>query len=198
MNRIIRLNDHNILPWKNGRSVTREIYKIDYNEGWIFRVSSAKVSENGPFSDYAGYDRTIVNLGSGVMTLSSNHEPLISLRTHEIYHFDGGLAIDAKVSEPLEDFNVFCRKDVCFASTFVRRLSKPEFIPVPPSSGLLIYVLSGALVVHDLARREYGLVSGEAIVRDPSDSINSDRWMLAKASEEECQFMAVSFRIKSF
>ena len=194
MGRILTKIDFKQMPWKNGRGSTTEIYRWDRDGHLIFRVSSAMVSDNGPFSDFSGYDRTLVNLGPGAMTLQHDVGNRIELQPFGVTHFDGGVKTEGAVTQPCRDLNVFCANGVLSASTFVRQLPKPEFVPIPPTTGLLIYVIEGSLVAKDLTGREYFVLDGEAIVREPSDSVNQQRWMLASASENFCRYVAISFR----
>ena len=193
MTRVYREAEYCVQPWKNGRGSTREIYRIDEGHEWVFRVSSADVSESGPFSEYAGFDRTIVNLGPGLLSLRGPMSGQRSLELHDVHHFDGAESMVCEVSQPSRDLNVFCKRGQYFASVIVRPLNRPEFVPVPATSGLLVVVCSGSLVVHDNQRREFYLQKGDSIVREPSDAMNSDRWMLASASDELCFYVTVAF-----
>ncbi len=52
------------MPWKNGRGITHEIWKD--GDPFTIRFSVAEVTEDGPFSEYAGIDRVIALLeGNG-------------------------------------------------------------------------------------------------------------------------------------
>lgn len=168
---------------------------MDADDRMVFRVSSAVVDEDGPFSDFSGYDRTLVNLGPGSMGLchQGGDGSAINLLPLAITHFDGGVATHCLVIEPCRDFNIFCAKGAMFASVFVRQLQKPEFVPIQPTSGLLIYVLEGSLVAKDLTGREYFIEKDEALVREPSDTVNQERWMLAGASARTCLYVAIAF-----
>jgi hypothetical protein len=98
--------------------------------------------------------------------------------------------------EACRDLNVFCAKDQYFASTISRTLTKPEFIPVAGTSSSFIYVVSGSMVVQNQDKREFLLQTGEAILREASDGVNPERWMLASASDDECRYVAVIFHRK--
>ena len=64
--RVIRSVDYVETPWKNGGGVTHEIARSDTDGEVEWRISLATIDRDGPFSDFAGYDRTIVPLdGSG-------------------------------------------------------------------------------------------------------------------------------------
>jgi hypothetical protein len=100
------------------------------------------------------------------------------------------------MTEACRDLNVFCAKDQYFASTISRTLTKPEFIPVAGTSSSFIYVISGSMVVQNQDKREFFVQTGEAILREASDGVSPDRWMLASASQEACQYVVVVFHRK--
>ncbi|HXZ10527.1 MAG TPA: HutD family protein, partial [Paraburkholderia sp.] len=59
-------------PWKNGGGVTREVAAYPQGAGldtFVWRVSVADVSQPGPFSRFAGIDRTLVLLSGAGMLL---------------------------------------------------------------------------------------------------------------------------------
>jgi environmental stress-induced protein Ves len=60
--KILRASTHKAMPWKNGGGETAEIAVFPEGAsmqdfGW--RVSMAKVTENGPFSLFPDIDRTL-------------------------------------------------------------------------------------------------------------------------------------------
>ena len=194
MTRVITASEFVVMPWKNGKGETREILKIEDEAGWLLRVSSASVNESGPFSDYNGFDRSLINLGPGNMRLRSEETLIADLGRLDVAHFSGEIPIFCEIDKTCVDFNVFCRAKVMFATTIARKLTKPEFVPIPAGSGLLIYVIDGELIAHDLERREFGVVSGECLVSDIPQVQGAERWMLANAGEGVCAYIAVAFR----
>lgn len=58
------------MPWKNGGGTTREIARFppDQDE-YLFRVSNAEVTSNGPFSLFPRYDRILLLLSLSPKTL---------------------------------------------------------------------------------------------------------------------------------
>lgn len=196
MFRKLTQNDFKSMPWKNGKGITHELYRIDNGSEMAFRVSSAKVEQSGPFSDFSGYERTLVNLGPGVMNIKVNGQENYSLSALESCHFDGGLATECVVSAPCEDLNIFCQKDQFFASTIVRSLKKPEFIPLLPDSGWVIFVVSGELCAHGPSGRELLVGPRDMLVQDHGNITAQARLMLASSSEAVCDIVAIAFRRK--
>jgi environmental stress-induced protein Ves len=162
----------------------------------LFRVSTARVEESGSFSDFTGYDRTLVNIGPGNMRLTIGGETPRDLCALETVHFSGASSTHCEVITPCEDLNVFCKDDRFFASVIVRRLEKPEFIPVLPDSGWLIFVVSGQVCAHRPGGGELLVGSRDALVQDLGSIAVMDRLMLASASDAVCVVIAISFRRK--
>jgi environmental stress-induced protein Ves len=186
------------MPWKNGRGHTTEIFKIEANGLMVFRISSAEVSASGEFSDFSGYDRSLVNIGAGEMVLthgetsvSSHGEPLLPLA---VAHFDGGIRTYCRVSEATRDLNIFCAQNVYFASTVVRTLVAPEFLPVPVSSNTFIFVVDGSLVVQNNEKMQFFVQKGDALLHESEPCQQQDRWLLASASDLPCVIVTVVFR----
>ncbi len=68
--RVIGSADYVETPWKNGGGVTHEIARSDKHGDAGWRISLATIDRDGPFSDFSGYDRTIVPLDGGGFELS--------------------------------------------------------------------------------------------------------------------------------
>lgn len=75
---LIRGADLVAAPWKNGGGVTREVAAVPEQAGldsFVWRVSIADVAQAGPFSRFAGIDRTLVLLSGAGMLLDEIGEP---------------------------------------------------------------------------------------------------------------------------
>lgn len=186
--------DFKVMPWKNGLGSTTEIYRIDSGDDMLFRVSSARVEHSGPFSDFYGYDRTLVNLGPGRMRISVTGMEDKDLKPFELLHFDGGLSTSCHVTMSCEDLNIFCKSENFFASTVTRVLVKPEFMPLLPTAGLIIFVMKGELCARISDKKELILREREVLMQNIGQPIIGSRVMLASASDEPCVMAAISFR----
>ncbi|NLR99297.1 HutD family protein [Rhizobium sp. P38BS-XIX] len=70
--KLLRASDHKRMPWKNGGGETVEIAVSPDGAGladFDWRVSMATVATDGPFSVFAGIDRTLSILDGEGMTL---------------------------------------------------------------------------------------------------------------------------------
>ncbi len=112
MIRVLRFDNYRVMPWKNGRGTTAQI--AIHPEGatfpgddFLWRVSSAKVTESGPFSVFPGCDRILaVWQGTGMMLNGQLLMPLVPLK------FMGEDAQQAElVGGPVLDLGVIYRRD---------------------------------------------------------------------------------------
>lgn len=69
--KILRAADHKRMPWKNGGGETVEIAVFPEGAGlsdFDWRISMARVDGDGPFSEFAGIERTLAILeGAGII-----------------------------------------------------------------------------------------------------------------------------------
>ncbi|MBN3754634.1 HutD family protein [Paraburkholderia sp. Tr-20389] len=102
-------------PWKNGGGVTREVAAFPEGaalDAFVWRVSVADVAQAGPFSRFAGIDRTLVLLSGAGMLLDEAGGVTHALREPlAIARFEGETAIDARlVDGAARDFNLMVRR----------------------------------------------------------------------------------------
>ncbi|WP_223217566.1 HutD/Ves family protein [Paraburkholderia phenoliruptrix] len=106
-------------PWKNGGGVTREVAAHPADAGldtFVWRVSVADVARAGPFSRFAGIDRTLVLLAGAGMLLDEVQSDAAAT-THaltqplDVARFAGEARIDARlVDGATRDFNLMVRR----------------------------------------------------------------------------------------
>jgi uncharacterized protein len=102
-------------PWKNGGGVTREIAAYPEGAGldaFVWRVSIADVAQAGPFSRFAGIDRTLVLLsGVGMLLDDAQGNTHRLTKPFDVARFDGDAALDARlVDGATRDFNLMVRR----------------------------------------------------------------------------------------
>jgi environmental stress-induced protein Ves len=68
--RVLRFATYRKTPWKNGGGFTHEIARANGEVEPEWRVSVATIDRDGPFSDFTGFDRTIVPLDGAGFELS--------------------------------------------------------------------------------------------------------------------------------
>lgn len=130
------------VPWKNGGGVTRNIAKGHHPDQLAWTLSRADVSQNGPFSDFAGMVRILTVVSGGTMTLDTPTSS-IEVRTWEPVRFDGGLKVYARLANgPLTDLNLMFDPQSCEGEVLTR---------LGPLTCELAYPDHGLLVLHVLA-----------------------------------------------
>jgi environmental stress-induced protein Ves len=122
-------------PWKNGGGSTTEIAVAPHGAGFDsfdWRVSLARIAQDGPFSAFHGIDRTLALVeGDGVLLDFDGERRVLLSPEDPCIAFDGGHAIHACLSGgPSIDFNVMTRQGVCSHQFGMRTLDGPsDFAP---------------------------------------------------------------------
>lgn len=127
-----RFEDQQVVPWRNGGGVTREIAVragADTPFDMLWRVSAATVAAPGPFSRFEGIDRTLVVIAGNGLVLATGADRVTLTTDSAPYAFDGETDIDAyNVDGPTVDLNVMTRRGQ-FAHAIKRiRSDAPETI----------------------------------------------------------------------
>lgn len=101
--KVLRASDYRQVPWKNGGGLTREIFVKWSNENhtvWDWRISIADVVQSGPFSVFAGIDRSIAVLeGRGLKLILPDDQSVRLDQSTEPFSFAGETPV---VCEPLD------------------------------------------------------------------------------------------------
>jgi environmental stress-induced protein Ves len=115
---LIAANNFKRMPWKNGKGETTELIANHdpLTNELLYRLSIASVSLDGDFSDFSGFQRTLMMIAGNGIALShqsqethiSAHIPIQTLtRQYQYCNFDGGWKTKAKLIDgPITDFNV--------------------------------------------------------------------------------------------
>lgn len=147
--RLIEPEEYKTMPWKNGKGMTRELFvKNDPDsDRYIYRLSAAGVIEDGEFSDFQGYDRTLIMLEGSGITLYHSDGTVNELRTaSDVAKFSGDLKTRANlINGPVKDFNIMTLRGKCRSDAEVI-ISSGRLSAV--SDELLVYALSDSVLVH--------------------------------------------------
>lgn len=101
-------------PWRNGQGTTTQLLAADDAAGgFLWRLSIAPVLSDGPFSNFSGYDRTLILLeGSSITLLHGEHGEHLLDQPLAMAHFSGDWATSGQLGAgPIRDFNVMTRRD---------------------------------------------------------------------------------------
>ncbi|MDG4877429.1 HutD family protein [Mesorhizobium sp. WSM4935] len=113
--RILRAADYRVMPWKNGGGTTTEIAVSPDGAGlddFDWRVSMARVETGGPFSSFAGIDRTLSVLeGDGVVLDIAGEPPARLTSASAPLAFPGDVPTSAAlIGGPITDLNIMTRR----------------------------------------------------------------------------------------
>ena len=122
--------DFQTLPWRNGLGSTVELTSesLEGHEAFSWRLSIASVANDGTFSDFSGYDRTLLLLEGAGITLNNPNGSSIELNSPlDCAHFKGEDLIDASLHDgPIKDFNVMTLRSICTSRvTAITEKSEP-------------------------------------------------------------------------
>lgn len=99
--------DYSRQPWKNGRGLTTELWRLDRDGQLLVRLSRTAVMEDGPFSIFPGIERNLTVLSGPGFRLTGDGldlrcEPLVPVA------FPGDVLVTASATNGRhsEDFNV--------------------------------------------------------------------------------------------
>jgi environmental stress-induced protein Ves len=145
----LRPADYRRMPWKNGGGMTTEIMaKPGPSGGFDWRLSIAEVAQSGPFSDFGGYDRTIMLIEGAGFALDFDQAPSKRIdRPYEPFSFAGEWKADCTLIDgPIRDFNLMAARDRIAAGLTVMRPAKG--ILVPAGKTLVIHALRGTIAIQ--------------------------------------------------
>ena len=107
-------------PWKNGGGSTTRLAVEGEGERWLWRLSAADVEQSGPFSDFSGYERTIMLLDGGGMDLEIDGRVMTLGTPFEPFVFDGGAKTHCTLrAGPVRDLNLMVDRRRASASVQV-------------------------------------------------------------------------------
>jgi len=111
------------MPWKNGGGTTFEVALHPEDADWasfVWRISIAQVERGGPFSSFAGIDRSLVVLAGQGMVLRGIRAHPIDVRLYDCVAFAGEATVDTELlGGPTRDFNLMTRRGVAQADVRV-------------------------------------------------------------------------------
>lgn len=113
MIRHIKKSQYKVMPWKNGKGTTTQLWCVPDVLNYDWRISRATVGVDGPFSHFPGYDRSlsIIN-GNGIkLSVGSGNFTVLTEESNP-FEFSGDDDTTSQlVNGPVLDFNVICRRE---------------------------------------------------------------------------------------
>lgn len=163
-----------LVPWRNGGGTTREVAAeprhAHAGDAFAWRVSIAQVATAGPFSTFAGVDRSLWLLRGRGMVLDIDGRQVRLRQTHERVDFAGEAKVTARLLDgPTEDLNLMVARSRVRAQARVVTLRAGEHAAldgVEPAQHLCL-ALAGAVEVEGIALAEGDVVWSAAAVGSP-------------------------------
>jgi environmental stress-induced protein Ves len=152
---VLRAAEYPTQPWKNGGGLTREVLKVPQSAAAEFdwRLSLATIDAPGPFSNFAGYDRTLVLVeGAGVHLDFGTHGFRALRAAGEMAAFDGAWPTSCTlIAGRSTDLNLMVAQERARAQTRVLTLTSAERIDTAGWEETLICCIGGALRIDSQA-----------------------------------------------
>jgi len=136
MIQVIRRSSVTASRWKNGGGVTQEFIRVPAgNAAFRWRLSIAQVDESGPFSDFAGYHRTMLLLRGAGVRLDIEGEPAkVLAAVGAVAEFDGARKTDCQLLEgPCTDLNLMVAHSMRRVAARVELVGERRLVPASPS-----------------------------------------------------------------
>jgi uncharacterized protein len=146
--KVIRRSSFTATPWKNGGGITYEAMRVPAGgDPFLWRVSVAHIDSSGPFSDFAGYSRSMVLLrGLGLTLKFGNGEQRVLRKIGDSAMFDGAMPTQCNLLQgPCVDLNFMASKSLR-AETRVARLEQRLTALASPDSALIFSIESPLLL----------------------------------------------------
>ncbi len=154
--------DYRTMPWKNGGGSTTELAIFPEQadiDSFVWRLSTATVAQDGPFSYFAQIDRSLAILSGQAMVLKASKEASDGQRLTQDslpYRFPGEEPIYASLEAgTIVDLNLMTRRDAC--QHFMQRLSGGDHqVRAEDAQQILLFCEKGNARVGKQAELERG------------------------------------------
>jgi environmental stress-induced protein Ves len=153
--RIVTPDLYRRMPWKNGGGETIEIAKFPPDsdlDSFSWRISTATVASDGPFSTFAGIDRTLCVLsGNGISLTFGSDEPLVLNENMAPFSFSADASATARlIKGPITDLNVMTRRAGWHQEVHRRQVRTGDALLVEADvTWTVVFCRSGAMVTKD-------------------------------------------------
>jgi uncharacterized protein len=147
---IVRQSQFKASPWKNGGGITHEAMRVPAQGAFRWRVSIAHIDASGPFSDFAGYARTMVLLrGSGVSLMLADGSRRSMRAAGDLAQFNGALGVECELlNGPCVDLNLMTAHAMGPPQVRIERLQGSLPYAVRKDESLIVFPIDAPLQVH--------------------------------------------------
>jgi environmental stress-induced protein Ves len=168
--RVLHAADYRRMIWKNGGGETAEIAVFPEGAGlddFGWRVSMATVASDGPFSAFAGVDRTLSVLeGDGIALEVEGHEGVRLTTGSPPYAFAADAATSARlIGGQIVDLNVMTRRARYWHRVLCHEVGGPERLSTGADQAILFCAgeglrMGGEGLEADLGRYDALMLEG--------------------------------------
>jgi environmental stress-induced protein Ves len=189
--------DYRTMPWKNGGGSTTELAIFPEGAGmdhFVWRLSTATVAQDGPFSHFAQIDRSLAILTGAGLVLKTDTgsvaEQMISLTQESLPHrFAGEDNIFAELIDgTVVDLNLMTRRDVC--QHYMQRLSAGQhLIHAEDAQQVLVFCEKGRAQLLN----QTSLEAGELVLLEEEHEASGIRCHIEAEEASLLYVMRISF-----
>jgi environmental stress-induced protein Ves len=170
--RIIRAADYRRMQWKNGGGETIEVAVSPPEsslEDFHWRVSMAHIASAGPFSHFAGIDRSLALLaGDGIVLRLGGRGEVPLTRAAAPLAFPGDLPVDATlVGGPIDDLNVMSRRGRY--RHLLSRVRAAGTTVLPRHGDIMIVLVGGSAANARCGSQREAVADGDTILLDEAE-----------------------------
>ncbi|MDA0707785.1 MAG: HutD family protein [Proteobacteria bacterium] len=177
MNKHLKISDYKLMPWKNGLGTTTELavqkHDVDRADSpFIWRISIAGVTEDGPFSYFPNIDRHILLLNGNGILLDAKEIGLFSFdQKLKLLTFSGDWDVTGRlIKGPIIDLNIMVDRRNAKAKIEIIEIGNGEQTIPLKSSINFIYALdvpTTILMTHQ--KKIINLQREESYIAEQSD-----------------------------
>ncbi|MBB3318814.1 MULTISPECIES: HutD family protein [unclassified Rhizobium] len=164
---VLKSRTYRRMPWKNGGGETIEIAVSPEGapiSDFDWRISMAIVATDGPFSIFAGVDRTLSILeGNGMSLAIDGHAPVLLTQESAPLAFPADVAVSAALPDgPITDLNVMTRRNMLRHR--VERLAVNSTTSMRPEAQTCLLLCRQAALAVEWSDQHVELEPGDTIL----------------------------------
>lgn len=174
--RIIRSSQYRQTPWKNGGGVTTEIIAAPEGaalDAFDWRISMARVANDGPFSIFPDIDRTLTVLTGRGLFLDLADRGVVRLdRSAAPYAFPGDIPVASRLIDgAIDDLNVMTRRGRFRHHVARQEISAPTAIA--RRGDALLVMIRGAAASTVAGGDSAALADGDTLMLDETSAASA-------------------------
>ena len=201
---LIRTKDYKMMEWKNGKGKSSEIaispnHASFSQDPFLWRLSSASVVQDGPFSAFPDYDRFLALIeGKGLKLLFESGEAKDLVRIGDVVRFQGDRAVSCKLeSGPITDLNLMFRRARVKANFKTIDVGhKPRSFQIEGQTVLLFAIEGSVQSTVYPGETKFSVKQGDTLRLDlPKASSDEEQLLLLEPGKTGCLIVLIELFI---